>query len=352
LDAGAGDDILAGEDGNDRLGGGAGEDRLAGGTGGDVLRGGADKDTVSYLEGDFYYDEYYVPSPSSSSSAPRTPPGVTVSLDDRANDGTTGEGDDVGSDVELVFGTLGDDTITGGPGDNAIDGSGGKDRLEGGDGDDDIRGGPGDDVIGGGAGKDELRGGGDDDQIDGGPGEDLAIGQDGESESADGVDLIELRDGERDAAACSSGLSRVLADQHDIVDQKCALIERFTLGPPGTPPPPPVGPSPLLRVHLKGTVVDRKGVARIRVTCAPAPVPCAGRLLLFTLHKRKLTRLGRVVFAVPAGTTRVVRVKLSKLGRRLVRARRSVRTQVFVAHQDPNAKPIRVATIGLRRARR
>ncbi|HEV2811800.1 MAG TPA: calcium-binding protein, partial [Solirubrobacteraceae bacterium] len=104
IDAGAGDDILAGDDGNDRLGGGAGEDRLAGGTGGDVLRGGADKDTVSYLEGDFYYDEYYVPSPSSSSSAPRTPPGVTVALDDRANDGTTGEGDDVGSDVELVFG--------------------------------------------------------------------------------------------------------------------------------------------------------------------------------------------------------------------------------------------------------
>ncbi|HEX8206640.1 MAG TPA: hypothetical protein VF587_11335, partial [Solirubrobacteraceae bacterium] len=162
----------------------------------------------------------------------------------------------------------------------------------------------------------------------------------------------EMRDGERDAVGCPFGLSRVLADQHDVVDSKCALVERFTLGPPGAPPPPPVGPSPLVRVHLKGTVVDRRGIARVRVSCAPAPVPCAGRLSLYTLRKRKLTRMGGTKFAVPAGTTRVVRVKLNKKARRLVRRRRKVRTQVFVAHQDPKAKPIRVATLSLRRARR
>jgi hypothetical protein len=161
-----------------------------------------------------------------------------------------------------------------------------------------------------------------------------------------------MRDGERDAVGCPFGLSRVLADQHDVVDSKCALVERFTLGPPGAPPPPPVGPSPLVRVHLKGTVVDRRGIARVRVSCAPAPVPCAGRLSLYTLRKRKLTRMGGTKFAVPAGTTRVVRVKLNKKARRLVRRRRKVRTQVFVAHQDPKAKPIRVATLSLRRARR
>ncbi len=107
-----------------------------------------------------------------------------------------------------------------------------------------------------------------------------------------------------------------------------------------------------MRVHLKGTVVDRRGVARIRASCAPAPVPCAGRLSLYTLRKRKLTRLGGTAFAVPAGTTRVIRVKLNKRARKMVRTRRKVRTQVFVAHQDPKAKPIRVATIGLRRAGR
>jgi Ca2+-binding RTX toxin-like protein len=353
LDAGAGDDRLDGLAGNDRLDGGAGADGLDGGTGGDQLRGGPDRDRVSYY-GDsyysYYYDDEYYGLGGSSSGSTTSPAGVTLILDDRANDGAAGEGDDVGSDIEVITGSAGDDTIVAGAVDNQIEGYGGKDRIEGGDGDDKIGGGAGDDVIGGGAGKDELRGGGDNDQIDGGPGEDLAIGQDHE-EPVDGIDLIELRDGERDAAACSAGLSRVLADQHDIVDQKCALIERFTVGPAGAPPPPTVGPSPLLSVRLKGTAVDRRGIARIRVTCAAAPVPCAGRLSLFTLRKRKLARLGRVVFAVPAGRTRVIRVRLNALGRRLVRTRRSVRTQVFVAHQDPKAKPIRIATIGLRRAR-
>jgi Ca2+-binding RTX toxin-like protein len=358
LDAGAGDDEMAGAAGNDTLDGGPGEEILAGGAGGDTLRGGADKDTVSYY-GLGYYDDYpYEPydgeyaTYQSTGSEEESKPGVTVTLDDQPNDGETAEGDNVRSDVEVVQGSPGDDTIVGGPGANEISGFEGKDRIDGGDGDDKIGGGMGDDVLAGGTGKDELRGGSDNDQIDGGPGEDLAIGQDSASETVDGVDLIELRDGERDAAACPAGLSRVLADQHDIVDQKCALIERFTLGPPGTPPPPPVGPSPLLRIHLKGTVVDRRGVARIRATCAPAPVPCAGRLSLYTLQRRKLRRLGGVEFAVPAGETRVIRVRLNKRGKRMVRTRRSVRTQVFVAHQDPKAKPIRLATIGLRRAGR
>jgi Ca2+-binding RTX toxin-like protein len=354
--AGPGDDEMSGAEGNDLLEGGPGEELLAGGSGGDTLRGGPDKDTVSYYGFGYYegggYDDYTYSQSTGSSSQQKSEPGVSVSLDGVANDGKTAEGDNVDADVEVIQGSAGDDTLAGGPGDNEIWGYGGKDRLDGGDGDDSIRGGPGDDVIGGGPGKDELRGGSDSDQIDGGPGEDLAIGQDDDTETTDGVDLIELRDGERDAAACPAGLSRVLADQHDIVDQKCALIERFELGPPGAPPPPPVGPSPLLRIHLKGTVVSRRGIARVRATCAPAPVPCAGRLSLFTLQKRKLRRLGRTTFAVPAGKTRVVRVKLNKRARRLVRRRRSVRTQVFVAHQDPKAKPIRVATIGLRRARR
>ena len=66
----------------------------------------------------------------------------------------------------------------------------------------------------------------------------------------------------------------------------------------------------------------------------------------------RLLSFTRITRVFPAGKTRVIRVKLNKRGKRLVRRRRSVRTQVFVAHQDPNAKPVRVATIGLRRARR
>ena len=62
--------------------------------------------------------------------------GVRVSLDNKANDGVRGEGDDVRTSG--VVGSPGPDVITGDARRNAITGSGGPDALSGGAGDDTI----------------------------------------------------------------------------------------------------------------------------------------------------------------------------------------------------------------------
>src|SRR5262245_39824555 len=81
LEGGAGGDSLAGGGGPDQLLGGPGDDDLDGGPGRDSLSGGPGTDSVSY--------------------ASRTQP-VSVGIDDGANDGQSGERDDVQLDGETV----------------------------------------------------------------------------------------------------------------------------------------------------------------------------------------------------------------------------------------------------------
>lgn len=129
-----GDDVLngtpAGEaiyaaGGNDVVNADAGDDDIDGGTGADSLNGGPGEDSVSY------------------SGAT----GVVVALDGFPNDGAPGENDNVGTDVEDVFGTDNADKLTGDAAANTLDGNGGDDRIVGGAGEDTLFGGAGDDVI-------------------------------------------------------------------------------------------------------------------------------------------------------------------------------------------------------------
>jgi Ca2+-binding RTX toxin-like protein len=138
-------DQLYGRGGDDTLDGRGGNDDLDGGPGADTFRGGPGNDAVSYT----------------GTAA------VKVTLDGRRNDGAAGENDNVGSDVEAVYGADGDDTLTGtrrpetldgGPGDDRIDGRGGVDGLYGGAGDDDIDAADGDiDTVDCGPGTDTVR---------------------------------------------------------------------------------------------------------------------------------------------------------------------------------------------------
>ena len=114
---GTGDDALTGGPGDDVLDGGDGRDLLIGSTGPDQIHGGAGIDEVSYT----YTNER-----------------VIVTLDDAANDGIAGEADNVRSDVEDIRGGGGPDvltgsarnnTLTGGPGDDQIEGLGGFDAY-------------------------------------------------------------------------------------------------------------------------------------------------------------------------------------------------------------------------------
>ncbi|KUL34621.1 calcium-binding protein [Actinoplanes awajinensis] len=154
LQGGLGNDLLDGGTGNDYLAG-ENEDRgLAGSfpVGADVFRGGAGVDTVTYT----FHN------------------GVTVDLDGQSgDDGAPGEHDTVGTDIEILEGSVGNDTLIGNAAANTILGDRGDDTIRGGGGNDTMVGDYGVDKLYGEAGDDtidaiELSDPQDADQVDGG----------------------------------------------------------------------------------------------------------------------------------------------------------------------------------------
>jgi Ca2+-binding RTX toxin-like protein len=132
-----GNDTLSGLDGADKLNGGAGNDVLRGGVGADALDGSAGTDTAMYSEGSI---------------------GVTVDLLAGTGLGGNAQGDTL-ADIENVYGSHGNDAITGNDASNGLVGSDGNDTLSGGSGVDTLLGDTGNDVLRGGAGADILQGG-------------------------------------------------------------------------------------------------------------------------------------------------------------------------------------------------
>ena len=152
------DDTLIGNAQNNRLEGGAGADTLRGASGADTLIGGPGPDLLDGGDG-FDLVDY------SDRSTPLT---VTIG-DGLANDGASGEGDQVLGTVEHLIGGTGPDTFTGDASAELLDGGEGDDTLRGGGGDDELRGGPGNDRLEGQAHDDLLIGGlGDDTELGGG----------------------------------------------------------------------------------------------------------------------------------------------------------------------------------------
>jgi hypothetical protein len=140
----AGETIMA-LGGNDAVDGRGGRDDIDGGIGADDLHGGSGIDAVLY--------------------GGRALP-VAVTLDNDANDGQAGEGDNARADIEQVFGGAAGDRLSGSRGADLLDGAGGDDFLSGGAGSDRLYGGPGDDRI--------MARDGHADIIDCGPGSDFA----------------------------------------------------------------------------------------------------------------------------------------------------------------------------------
>jgi Ca2+-binding RTX toxin-like protein len=147
LSGGPGNDEIRDGLGADTTGGGAGDDLFFNFGGADDIIGGEDEDTVAYGE---------------RSGVSRTAP-VSASLDGLANDGETGEGDDIGSDVENLIGGNGNDVLVGDDDANELSGdfdgyyASGSDQLDGRGGADVLVGGGGDgDVLTGGSGDDDL----------------------------------------------------------------------------------------------------------------------------------------------------------------------------------------------------
>jgi Ca2+-binding RTX toxin-like protein len=161
LDSGEGDDHLTGGNGNDQLTGGNGgdtlypdngDDSVNGGDGDDYMSAGAAGDGIDSWLGGTGVDRLYLGSRSAD---------MSIVLDNVANDGLAGEGDNVRADIERIDSGSGNDTINiataaanAVAANNEVYGAGGNDIIKSGLGEDLVYGGLGNDDITGGAGED------------------------------------------------------------------------------------------------------------------------------------------------------------------------------------------------------
>jgi Ca2+-binding RTX toxin-like protein len=271
-----GDPSSFGSGGADTFNGGAGDDRLEGGVigapgspqggeGGDTLRGEGGIDTADYS---------------------RRTTGVTITEGAGANDGGTGEADNL-VDAEIILTGTGADSVTGAGGPNEIRTGAGADSLAGGAGPDELLGGSDDDALDGGAGSDALSGGPgtdsasfaariapvkvtlDDVKDDGEVGELDNVGKDVETveggfvgdeltgsdgadtlrgngggdtltggggsdviEGGEGDDTVAVRDDAKDTVTCGPGADSVVADASDEVAADCESVDRPAVAAP------------------------------------------------------------------------------------------------------------------------
>lgn len=274
LDLGPGTDTGKTDRGSDVLRGGTGGDTLEGGgtgtasgaldtyeggagedtfnlrrAGPDVVSGGPDRDTATYA--------------SRFSGAGTT--GVTVTLDDVANDGVQSplERDNIGTDVEKVVGSGRNDALRGSTGPNILEGGLGRDSFTGNGGGDDFR----------------------------------------------------LRDGVQDNAFCVNRSDTVDKDLQDPINFPCellslrtgiVLVNIFTGA---------VDEGPNVRITSRSLRI-RGDRTRVTLRC-PARLPsgCRGRLALREAT-RAGRRLGRSRYTLRSGTRRAVTVPLGERAQR------------------------------------
>jgi Ca2+-binding RTX toxin-like protein len=315
----AGDDAVDGGPGNDTIETGWGDDSIDGGDGGDSISGGYGDDTVVY--------------------ATRTA-GVSVSLDDVANDGAAGEADNVRPSVDGAVGGSGNDTLAGDAGGNRLTGNGGDDTLVGAEGDDTLDGGTGSDSLAGGAGGDTLR----------------------------------ARDGAAETLSCGDDADVADADHDDGAGADCETVNR-DVAPGAAPfplpmlPPSPTGgygsviEAPVATIAAAPVAVTWNGVAALRVDCpSEAFEGCAGAIVLDTLDAGSSTRtldvrsaraggkrrLGGRRFKVSAGRGEIVPVRLDGRTWRKLRSRRRVRVAVTVTMDNAAGTTTSTQTVALR----
>lgn len=165
------EDLLGG-DGGDTITGNASANTLTGGAGDDTLTGGAGDDVFDEEAADSGSDTINGGTGTDTVDYSARVAALTITMDGAtADDGLSGEGDDVEADVEACLGGTAGDTITGNALDNSINGGAGADTLSGGAGNDLLEGAAGDDTLSGGTGDDVLDGETGTDTLDGGAGE-------------------------------------------------------------------------------------------------------------------------------------------------------------------------------------
>jgi len=226
---GSGSDALYGQEGNDTLDGGADNDTLDGGAGNDQLEGGSGNDTYYFGQGDgrdVILDtdaaagnidtlQFKAGVKSAGVLARRWGNDLVISLNASESISVLKFFDGTGTSIvesirftdepnvvwdadklrqlvlaptiwsEQIWGSLGNDTLSGGEGNDSIWGDLGNDSLSGDGGNDSLYGWWGKDTLDGGTGNDTLLGEQDNDLLLGGSGSDSLYGQEG-NDSLDG----------------------------------------------------------------------------------------------------------------------------------------------------------------------
>jgi Ca2+-binding RTX toxin-like protein len=167
-----GADLMYGDEGNDSMNGDPGDDTLIGGPGADTMIGASGMDTVDYSD---------------------RKTNLNVTLDNKSNDGASGELDDVASSIDIILGGSGNDKLVGTPFKNILKGN---------------------------AGNDTLWGGAGDDTLDGGSGHDLLFGQDGN-------DTLLAKDGSKDSLDGGNGFDSAKRDNSSTAKDSPLNIEKF-----------------------------------------------------------------------------------------------------------------------------
>ena len=188
VDAGLGDDSIAGGAGADSLLGGDGTDSISGGAGNDTMEGGLGADTMLGGDGnDVIRDSWeHVGDYIDAGAGDDTIEGGGEDGNDTIFGGSGNDSINCGNQADSVDGGSGSDTIQSDWGANTISGGEGNDSIWGGGHGDTITGGDGNDTILGDGrwmgtygGNDSLDGGVGDDSLSGGLGNDTLFGGDG-----------------------------------------------------------------------------------------------------------------------------------------------------------------------------
>lgn len=272
----AGNDTATGGAGNDTLIGGLNTDTLNGASGDDTLRPNAPT-TVLWHDGGDTVNGGVGSDRVLYSGYPASVTFLAVSLDGQANDGTGGEADRIGTDVENVTAsglTAADVYVVGSAAANSISVSNVKSGVvTGGAGNDTIvntgdtngtnsanadlsastRGGDGNDNISGrgylygDAGDDTLTGTAGAEGITGGTGKDIVQG-------LGGADAVDSLDDAAEAVACGDGLDKVRANNTDTV----TACETVVIPPPSVTTPEAGSSVPVSSTGLASITLTNK----------------------------------------------------------------------------------------------
>jgi hypothetical protein len=240
-----------------------------------------------------------------------------------------------------------------------------------------VLGGSGADRIQTGAGVDTIYGSDGADTIDPGPGADTV-------DAGAGADTISARDGAVDNVKCGSEYDTGTIDANDKPDADCEALDGAAAGAlvgttpvsgdpagattstssggtdspsgGGTSTPiakvdPLANPLPVL-IPAQSATFDSKGNAAVRVACPAGVGRCKGTVTLEVavsdLGKAraaaagtKLEKVGSARFTAKAGTKPVVRVRMSRRGRRrVIRGRKRQHCRMTVSTTSPTGKTL------------